>query len=74
MKVFKRKRVGQTDLFRKFSSVTGNESQGRHILFSSFIMAVDPKTDTIQSIQIAYICLEYESKCMIFFDFSQYIR
>ena len=58
--------------------MTGNESQRRHTVISSFNEAVDPKTDTNPNgVKIANISLEYESKpiiyvvlqCLLFFLF-----
>ena len=53
--------------------LTGNESQRKHCIISSYNKVVDSKTDKITKRgKTANICLVYESILTIIFDFSEH--
>ena len=75
-KLFKGKRPDQTTLFLISDPQTADNvhvSQITHAVISNFSKAVGPKTDpTRQCVNSKTHFVEYESKPIIFYDFSEY--
>ena len=77
-KTFIRKKLGHT-AFSAIKSLISDpinlakEVRGKYCIFENFNMTVVSKTNKgSKNIRIFQICLEYESKCMMIFEFSEY--